>query len=204
MTINELYDLLCDEDFQDYKTGSLFFPAYMYIYDPTKEYYIREQIQQLKDRLIRPNTFVDVLILNLFTEFLDFLKKRDFGGGTLLDTLLANELKDSDKVTEALRREAIRSEFLQALNEKIKLHIEPEDDVKKSFVFVHGFGEIYPYLRASKFLSNFEKYISGFKIILFYPGTVKDNYNMFALLNDENPYRAIKLINPEDQLKQNN
>ncbi|HZL11859.1 MAG TPA: BREX protein BrxB domain-containing protein [Prolixibacteraceae bacterium] len=203
MTINELYDLLCDEDFQDPKTGNLFFPAYMYIYDPTKEYYIREQIQQIKDRLIRPNTFVDVLIINLFTEFLDYLKTRTFGTETLLNTLLANELKDSDRVTDSLRREAVRGEFLSNLNDKIKEHIQPEDDLKKSFVFVHGFGEIYPYLRASKFLSNFEKYITGYKIILFYPGTVKDNYSMFDLLNDENPYRAIKLINPEDQLRTN-
>jgi hypothetical protein len=201
MTINELYDLLCDEDFQDSKTGNLFFPAYMYIYDPTKEYTIREQIQFLKDRLVRPNTYVDVLIINLFTEFIDYLKERDFGGKTLLDTLLQNELKDPDKVTESLRREAVRREFLSSLNTKIKAHIEPADDLKKSFVFVHGFGEIYPYLRASKFLSNFEKYISGYKIILFYPGTAKDYYSMFNLLNDENPYRAIKLINPEDQLK---
>lgn len=201
MTINELYDLLSNEDFQDPKTGNLFFPAYMYIYDPAKEYYIREQIQQMKDRLIRPNTYVDVLIINLFTEFIDFLKTRDFGGKTLLDTLLQKELKDSGKVTDSLRREATRREFLSNLNDKIKTHIEPSDELKKSYVFVHGFGEIYPYLRASKFLSNFEKYITGYKIILFYPGTAKDYYSMFDLLNDENPYRAIKLINPEDQLK---
>jgi len=201
MTINELYDLLSNEDFQDPKTGNLFFPAYMYIYDPANEYYIREQIQQMKDRLIRPNTYVDVLIINLFTEFIDFLKTRDFGGKTLLDTLLQKELKDPGKVTDSLKREATRREFLSNLNDKIKTHIEPSDELKKSYVFVHGFGEIYPYLRASKFLSNFEKYITGYKIILFYPGTAKDYYSMFDLLNDENPYRAIKLINPEDQLK---
>ena len=201
MTINELYDLLSNEDFQDPKTGNLFFPAYMYIYDPAKEYYIREQIQQMKDRLIRPNTYVDVLIINLFTEFIDFLKTWDFGGKTLLDTLLQKELKDPGKVTDSLKREATRREFLSSLNDKIKTHIEPSDELKKSYVFVHGFGEIYPYLRASKFLSNFEKYITGYKIILFYPGTAKDYYSMFDLLNDENPYRAIKLINPEDQLK---
>lgn len=204
MTINELYDLLCDEDFQDPKTGNLFFPAYMYIYDPAKEYFIREQIQYMKDRLIRPNTYVDILIINIFSEFLDYLEARDFGGKTLLETLLQNELKDSDRVTESLRREAVKAQFLSTLNDKIIEHIEPTDDIKKSFVFVHGFGEIFPYLRVSKFLSNFEKYISGYKIILFYPGTAKDCYSMFDLLNDENPYRAIKLINPEDQIHQNN
>jgi hypothetical protein len=44
-------------------------------------------------------------------------------------------------------------------------------------------------------MNNFEKYIQKYKIILFYPGEVKENYNLFKLLNDENLYRAIHLIN---------
>jgi len=30
---------------------------------------------------------------------------------------------------------------------------------------------------------------------MFYPGTVNKKYSLFDILNDENPYRAIKLIN---------
>lgn len=199
MTINELYELLCDKDFQDPDTGNLFFPAYMYMYDPAREYKVREEISQMKERLIRPNTFVDLLVINLFDEFLEHLRSVWFGNQSLLEITLRNEPKDPDKVAETLRREAIKGPFLASLNEKIKSHVQETGFLKKSYVIVHGFGEIYPYLRASKFMSNFEKYISGYKIILFYPGTAKDYYSMFGLLSDENPYRAIRLINPEDQ-----
>jgi hypothetical protein len=42
MTIPELFDLQCDEAYQDTNTGNLFFSAYMYVYNPQKEFYIRE------------------------------------------------------------------------------------------------------------------------------------------------------------------
>jgi hypothetical protein len=44
-------------------------------------------------------------------------------------------------------------------------------------------------------MSNFEKHIKGFKLIMFYPGVAKGYYSLFGLLQDENLYRAIKLIN---------
>jgi hypothetical protein len=199
MTIPELYDLLCDEAFQDPATGNLFFPAYMYIYSPEKEYYIREQIADIKKRLIRPNTFVEVLVINLFEEFKSYLESREFGTGNLLSVLMEKESTDATTVEQTLKREANSANFYAWVNNKIQLHLMNVDNFKKSYVFVQGFGEIYPYLRASKFLSNFEKYISGYKIIMFYPGSAKEYYSMFNLLSDENPYRAIKLINPDDQ-----
>jgi hypothetical protein len=201
MTIPELYDLLCDEAFQDPATGDLFFRAYMYIYKPEKEYYIREQIADIKKRLIRPNTFVNVLVINLFEEFKSYLESREFGKGNLLKELMEREASDCATVEQTLKREANNKNFFAWVNDKIQQHLRGVDSFKKSYVFVQGFGEIYPYLRASKFLSNFEKYISGstYKIIMFYPGSAKNYYSMFNLLNDENPYRAIKLINPDDQ-----
>jgi len=48
MTITELYNQLADKDFQDHSTGDLFFPAYMYMYDPTKEYEIDNEILDIK------------------------------------------------------------------------------------------------------------------------------------------------------------
>ena len=199
MTIPELFDLLSDSAFQDPNTGNLFFPAYMYVYSPDKEYYIRQQIEEIKKRLIRPNTYIDVLAINLFEEFRNFLESREFGAEDLLSMLLKEESSEPDKVEQTLRREANNKNFFAWVNDIIQEHLKQTDSFKKSYVFVNGFGEMYPYLRASKFLSNFEKFISGYKIIMFYPGSAKENYSLFNLLNDENPYRAIKLINPEDQ-----
>lgn len=195
MTITELYEQLKDKDFQDPTTGNLFFPAYMYLYDPAQEYQIQDEIANIKDRLHRPTAFLDVLVLNIFQEFLEFLKSRKFGQQSLYEFFLEREKTDPEKVNDSLKREATRDEFFLHINQKIQEHLLAPGEHKKTYVFIHGFGQIFPYLRASKFLSNFEKYIQGYKIIMFYPGTAKDYYSLFGLLNDEHAYRSIKLIN---------
>ena len=81
------------------------------------------------------------------------------------------------------------------LDNKIKLHFENASSYEVAYVFVKGFGNAFPYLRASRFMSNFEGYIKGYKLIMFYPGEAKNYYSLFGLLKDENLYRAIKLIN---------
>ena len=195
MTITELYSQLADKDFQDPTTGNLFFPAYMYLYDPEQEYQIQEEIQNIRDRLYRPNNYLNVLVLDIFQEFLAFLKENSFGKKTKYDFFLEQEPSKPDKVEESLKRDANSDKFFLYLNNKIQGHFNASGGFEVGYVFVHGFGAIFPYLRASKFLNNFEKYISGYKIILFYPGEAKDHYSLFKLLNDENLYRAIKLLN---------
>lgn len=195
MTIKELYDLLCDKSFQDPATGYLFFPAYMYLYEPEMEYRIRQEIQTMKERLVRPTDFVDVLALNIFDEFCQYLKTRKWGNSNWLEFILSEEAKNHTTVQMTIRQKANDRKFCEYLNNRIQNHLSQISDLKKSYVFVYGFGQIYPYLRASKFMNLFEGYIKEYKIILFYPGDAKKNYNLFKVLNDENLYRAIKLIN---------
>lgn len=195
MTIRELYDLLCDKSFQDPATGYLFFPAYMYLYDPEQEYAIRQEIASMKERLIRPTDFVDVLALNIFDEFCQYLKTQKWGASNWYEFILSEEAKNHQNIKTTLRQKANDKKFCVYLNNRIQHHLNEVSDLKKSYVFVYGFGQIYPYLRASKFMNLFEQYINGYKIILFYPGNAEKNYNLFKVLNDEHLYRAIKLIN---------
>lgn len=195
MTITELYQQLADKDFQDPLTGNLFFPAYMYVYDETKEYEIEKEILNIKERLYRPNSYLNVLIIDIFQEYQDFLKQETFGTRSKLDFYLEQEQSSYEKVQKALQQDAHSERFFKWFDQRIKNHFNESANYEVGYVFVKGFGAAYPYLRASKFMSKFEKYIVGYKMILFYPGKVKENYNLFGLLNDENLYRAIKLIN---------
>jgi hypothetical protein len=195
MTIKELYDLLCDKSFQDPSTGNLFFPAYMYLYEPEDEYVIRQEIANMKDRLVRPTDFVDVLALNIFEEFCNFLKSQKWGETNWLEFILLEQTRNYQSIQTTIRQKANDKLFYQFLNNKIQSYLNKVNDLKKSYVFVYGFGQIFPYLRTSKFMNLFEQYIRGYKIILFYPGNADKNYNMFKILNDEHLYRAIKLIN---------
>lgn len=195
MTITELYKQLEDKDFQDYRTGDLFFPAYMYMYDPAKEYEIDSEILDIKNRLHRPNNYLDVMVLDIFEEFLEFLKQEKFGKHNKYDFYLMHEDKKPDAVEQGLNRDAYDVRFLNYLDAKIKEHLEQAKPYEVSYVFLKGFGNAFPYIRTSRFFNNFEKHIKGYKLIMFYPGEAKNYYSLFGLLKDENLYRAIKLIN---------
>jgi hypothetical protein len=195
MTITELYNQLANKDFQDHLTGNLFFPAYMYVYDPEKEYEIDAEIINIKERLHRPTSYLDVMVIDIFEELIGYLKQFKFGKNLMYDYLLNQEKTKPEQVDKSLRRSANDDRFFNYLNEQIIAHFEKAGDTEVAYVFVKGFGAVFPYLRANRFMNNFEKYISGYKVIMFYPGQADENYNLFKLLNDENLYRAIKLIN---------
>jgi Domain of unknown function (DUF1788). len=200
MTIEELYNKLEDKFFQDTDTGSIFYNVYIFQYKAEEEYEIRDQIENLKVRLKRPNNNLDILSVNLFEEFCAFLDKKEFGSHpSMLKYLL--DIEKEDDITEDLVSLACDEDFFQAIHDKIQQHIEDENQLKKSFVFLYGVGQIFPYLRTNTFLSNFERYNKGekYKIIVFYPGhSVNNSFSLFDRLKDDNTYRAIKLIEPEN------
>lgn len=196
MTVTELYNQLSNKDFQDHQTGNLFFPAYMYMYDATNEYEIDREILDIKNRLHRPNNYLDVMVLDIFEEFIDYLKQdnivKDISRFKFYST---QELIKPVEVDKALFREAYNKRFLEYLDNKIQRHLENANHYEVAYVFLKGFGNAFPHIRASRFMNNFEKYIKGYKLIMFYPGEAKSYYSLFGLLKDENLYRAIKLIN---------
>ena len=200
MTIEELYNKLEDKFFQDTDTGSIFYNVYIFQYKAEEEYEIRDQIENLKVRLKRPNNNLDILSVNLFEEFCTFLDKKEFGSQpSMLKYLL--DVEKEDDITEDLVSLACDEDFFQAIHDRIQQHIEDENQLKKSFVFLYGVGQIFPYLRTNTFLSNFERYNKGerYKIIVFYPGhSVNNSFSLFDRLKDDNTYRAIKLIEPEN------
>ena len=78
MTIKELDDKLNSPGFQDTENGDLFYNFFIYQYPAEKEYDIRKQIQEFKQNLIRPTNYVDVLTLDLFEEFCNYLNGQKF------------------------------------------------------------------------------------------------------------------------------
>lgn len=196
MTITELYNQLANKDFQDHQTGNLFFPAYMYMYDATKEYEIETEILDIKNRLHRPNNYLDVMVLDIFEEFVGYLKKDEIKKGiSRFSFYSSQEAINPTAVDKALHREAYDLRFLKHLDYKIQEHLANAKHYEVAYVFLKGFGSAFPHIRASRFMNNFEKYIKGYKLIMFYPGEAKTYYSLFGLLKDENLYRAIKLIN---------
>ena len=202
MTIKELDDKLNSPGFQDTENGDLFYNFFIYQYPAEQEYDIRKQIQEFKANLIRPTNYVDVLTLNLFEEFCSFLDQKKFlKRPSMLKYLSEKEANDpstSDNVQQTLIRNAHSPEFVQFIHQRILNHIAIKDSYRRPYVFLHGIGSMYPYLRVNEFLSLYEDYneTGKYKIIVFYPGHRENNsFRLFDELPDNHTYRATLLIN---------
>lgn len=186
---DKIYDLMSDKGFQEPRTGNLFFPAYVYTYKPELEYEVRYLIQQLIKKLKRPNHYLDCLVINIYEELITYLKADTFTGKSIFDLIIEKEKEDYKEAFHWVKDE-VEGGFFNHFETKIKDHFKQTND-KRVFLIIHGFGEVFPYIRTSDFLKKTEKLIKEFKVIVFYPGTYKDaNYNLFGELNDDNMYRA--------------
>ena len=201
MTVEQLYDKLCSKAFQDPKNGDLHYNYFMFQYDATKEYDMLRQIDDIREKIRRPNNNVDILLLNLFEEFTAFLDNRSFGKkwSSYKKYLINKEQTMKEAVHDSLRDLANSDEFINYLHQRIMKHVEKvDDDMIRPYVFVYGVGNMYPYLRVNNLIVRFEgqNMSSRYKLIIFYPGEQQDNtYKLFGKLEDYHTYRASLLLN---------
>ena len=115
---------------------------------------------------------------------------------SLFELILNQEKSDADSISGLLKEQACSEEFFKYINLKALDHFNFPSKYKRVYLLIYGFGSIFPYLRTSELLKNFEQYLSGsYKLITFFPGTYEhEHYHLFGMLNDENIYRAT-LIN---------
>lgn len=198
MTVEQLYEKLCSKAFQDTQSN-LFYNFFVYLYQADKEFEMREQIDRIKDNIKRPVNNVDVLNLDIFEEFCQFMDKQSFGKHpSYLEYILDKDRTKPDDVTRALQLKANSDAFMKYLHDKIMEHVNKIDEYIRPYVFMYGLGNIYPYLRTSNLLNRYEPYNRSerYKIILFYPGDQSgSSFNLFGDLEDNHTYRAIVLMN---------
>ncbi len=197
MTVQALYDHLNSPEFQNTE-GNIFYNYYIYQYPANKEYEMRRQIKEFKERLERPNSYINAMLLDLFDAFCDYLREEKFGEDSLLEDTFKEDQIRPDCVTAELISDANSDRFIQYINRLITDHLKINDGLHKPYVFVYGIGKIFPYLRTNVFLTKYEKYNDPnlYKIILFYPGHQDGNsFSLFDILEDAHTYRAILLVN---------
>jgi len=189
--LDDLFQILADPDFQKPGSGLMSFPAYVYVYPPDKEYAFREALPQLQERLRRPNVGQNPLIRNVHDALVEYLQEKTLGGRPLLDRILEQEEEDPQKVDRQVKRHARSGDFVEEVASQFSQFIDGDGELDRSYVFLHGWGAIHPYLRASKFLDLMEPHLRGYKLILFYPGTYADGeFRLFGELSSGNVYRA--------------
>lgn len=198
LTVQELYDYLSSDEFKNVKSGNIFYNYYIYQYPAKKEYAMRSQIREFQEKLKRPSNYINAMELDLFTVFCDYLKAEKFGPDSLFDSTLEEDKTMPDIVTQELTTEANSDAFIEYVSQRIDEYRAVADGLDKPYVFIHGIGKMFPYLRTNVFLTKYEKYNKPdeYKIILFYPGhQVGNTFSLFDTLTDSHTYRATLLVN---------
>lgn len=195
--ITKLYNKLNSKDFQS--PGGISHNFYIVPYDVREEGKTLADVAHIVDDLKRPNDFIDVLSLDLFEVFMEYLGTVKSGGQSLLEDQLETDGQAEEDyihagVADNLRAEAHGREFLDFVYSKVVAHFgKDEPSLKRPYVLFHGVGAMYPYLRANEFLTAYEAVndASRYKVILFYPGIIRDGqFSLFGILNDQHAYRA--------------
>lgn len=191
--LDELFRFLKDDDFQNPDSGHMNFPAYLYAYPAEDEYAFRSALPRLKAQLARPPIHQVACIVNVFEHFIDALRTTTYGDTPYLDTIRANE-RDSPKRTRRLISEVLdnKSGFYASVHEAIRAHQqEATERETRTYAFVHGWGSIHPYLTAHQFMGCMEPLVDDYKLILFYPGTYRnDRLQFLGRVDGRGPYRA--------------
>jgi len=198
MNVKDLYEYLNSESFQKVVNGNIFYNYYIFQYRAYKEYDMREQIKDFIKNLVRPTSYLEPMDLDLFSLFCDYLRNEKFGDNNLLDETFDEEKNPNNLVTQELTAEANSDGFIKYVHNTINKFVEEESPFKRVYVFIHGIGKMFPYMRTNVFLTKYEKYNdpNKYKIILFYPGHQEGNsFSLFDELEDSHTYRATLLVN---------
>src|SRR5690625_1660251 len=155
---DEIYDLLSEKEFQNPDSGLLFFPVYVYTYPPEMEFEARKQIKDLNERLKRPSNNLNCLVVNIYEEFINYLKEHTFAGKTYLEQALELEKIDPERSLRYLDQKVHGGEFINLIGNKFKNYFDAQA-ADRVYLLLYGFGASFPYLRLSEFLKNMEKYV---------------------------------------------
>ena len=147
--------------------------------------------QQLKNRLQQQG--IVILEINLYDLTVEILKKRKIWEHVL----------DIEKDTA---KEEIQ-ELLQGVLDP-ESHLVPEIGVKMSqtpfdVMFISGVGEVFPYIRSHKVLSNLQKTAKEQPTVMFFPGVYTQSLekgaslDLFGRLHDDKYYRAFNIFHRE-------
>lgn len=160
-------------------------PFYIFDYDPTDEFMVREYIPLLAEKLNTENSGITVKEFDLYNMIIECLESKGF----LQSALKAEESRGTFKLIEAIKNTTGLKNEVNMISNKFLENIEPDD-----VLIVTGVGKAYPILRVHKVLSMLKAHVKYNPLIVMYPGTyINNELSLFGEI-DREYYQAFKFI----------
>lgn len=161
-------------------------PFFISAYDAKQELEVQAAIKGLKNKL--EATGVHILELNLYDLVCEILEEK----GGIARMFQVEKLKSKDKFLRALQSSLNIHEVLMP-----RIASKIENSSAKVY-FLTGIGLVFPYIRSHTVLNNLQNVAKECPTVAFFPGEYTGHaLNLFALLKDDNYYRAFNIENIE-------
>jgi hypothetical protein len=185
----ELLDIKYDKLFNNLQKDSFLsmsalggeIPFYIVPYNPEQENDVNQKTKQLKDRLSRKG--ISVFEINLFELSISMLEERG-----ILEKVIEKE-KD-------LSKSKLFQTLQGVLDSETKLIPRIKEMASKNpsqILFLTGIGQVFPFIRSHTILNNLQNYMKDRPTVMFFPGTYEKELSLFAIVEDDNYYRAFNL-----------
>jgi len=182
--LNKLAERLQEPEFLVSKGLGNEIGFHIFDYDPSDEVAVRDAISRLM-KMKRPDEY-SIKEFDLYEILLHILKEEG-----VLEAALEMEATEGDEIFY----EAINS-ILNPDNENNLLVNHIKDQPKKNTIaFLTGIGKVWPLVRSHKVLNRLHAVMDDVPLVLFFPGIYTgQNLKLFNEFNDENYYRAFRIV----------
>lgn len=161
-------------------------PFFISAYNAKQEMDVQTAIKGLINKL--ESAGIPILELNLYELVCEILEAK----GGMERMFQIEKLKAKDKFLRALQSSLNVHEVLMPL---IARKIESS---QAKVYFLTGIGLVFPYIRSHTILNNLQNVAKDCPTVAFFPGEYTGHaLNLFALLKDDNYYRAFNIENIE-------
>lgn len=184
--LNKIEERIKEPDFIKTRGLGNEVPFYIFDYEPSDEFIVREHLKMLKQKINNENGIVKIKEIDLFDVLVDCLKEKGYLGKSIdLEKRYGSE-KFIDTIKNSLGLKTENNIFVK----KIVEQIEPND-----VIFITGVGKIYPIMRSHKLLNNLFPYVTQNPLVLFFPGNYTGyGLDLFGEIKGDNYYRAFSLL----------
>lgn len=157
-------------------------PFYIFDYSPKDELKVRNYIKNEILKNFKIEDSIRIIEVDLFEVMVEILKELDIFEGVF-------ELEEdmgSEYMFEKLKKAVTSDDLAEKIIERGK---------DSTIVLITGVGRVYPILRSHNILNKIQNFFDTQKVVLLFPGEyTKTDLILFEKFNDNNYYRAFRLI----------
>ncbi len=183
--LDKILPIIMEKEFREKKGLGNEVGFHIFDYNPKDELLVRQHIKHLKEKVNKQNSDINIREFDLYEIIIEIIEYKGY-----LEKLFKME---EEKGTENLIR-PIKTTLRYTQENDLVIDYFRRNVKKNDIVFITGVGKVWPIIRTHTILSNLQP-VAKVPVIMFFPGEYSGlELRLFNKIQDNNYYRAFRLI----------